>query len=330
MKKKLLLIPSIAFILCGCSLEDLMFWKNKDPEQGQKDKDKPSGKTDDPSDPTDPSGEEFVPPDDLDNDAPIYYMTFNDPYVTAKVGIRNDDPPIPEILYNEGYSIDNVDATFTWTIKDPSIAEVDQYGRVTGKSKGKTLLTLSVDISNAKAHIPVYIINSDADIETKWKKMGSTDQIEEKDSIIIACPQEGKAATDVLDNMKLVGCDVTFNSDKSEITYPGSAAQFYVYSDDRSNNGYIFEVPGRENGSFLATTHEKKVSFFDTPKKGNTVWSCDYDNDQNCWDMRPAGTNVDGWFMYNRGINGFANYGSNETANMIVVSLYKLVYTINI
>ena len=257
-------------------------------------------------------------------------MTFNDPYVTAKVDIRNDDPPIPEILYNEGYSIDNVDATFTWTIKDPSIAEVDQYGRITGKSKGKTLLTLSVDISNAKAHIPVYIINSDADIQTKWKKMGSTDQIEEKDSIIIACPQEGKAATDVLDNMKLVGCDVTFNSDKSEITYPGSAAQFYVYSDDRSNNGYIFEVPGRENGSFLATTHEKKVSFFDTPKKGNTVWSCDYDNDQNCWDMRPAGTNVDGWFMYNRGINGFANYGSNETANMIVVSLYKLVYSINI
>ena len=329
MKKKLLLIPSLAFILCGCSLEDLMFWKKTD-EQGQKDNDKPEGDTDKPSD-TDPSGDVEVPPDDLDDESPIYYMTFKEPYITAKVDIKNTDTPLLDIFYNDGYNFDNVDANYTWTIKDPSIAEVDEHGKVKGLSKGKTLLTLSVDISNAKAYVPVYIINNDSDIQTKWKKMGSGDQIEEKDTIIIACPQEGAVATDTVDDRKLVGSkNVSFNVDNSEINSPGDAAQFCVYSDDRSDNGYIFEVPGRENGSFLATTNEKKVTFLKTPKKGNNVWSVDYDNKQNCWDMRPAGTNIDGWFMYNKDINGFANYQSNETQFMIVVSLYKLVYTINI
>lgn len=39
MKKKLLLIPLVTIFLCGCSLEDLMFWKKKD-EQGQKEEEK--------------------------------------------------------------------------------------------------------------------------------------------------------------------------------------------------------------------------------------------------------------------------------------------------
>ena len=50
MKKKLLLIPLFATLLCGCTLEDLMFWKSKDSEQGQKDED--GEKDDTPQTPT--------------------------------------------------------------------------------------------------------------------------------------------------------------------------------------------------------------------------------------------------------------------------------------
>ena len=41
MKKKLLLIPLFATLLCGCTLEDLMFWKKKEEEQSQKEDEKP-------------------------------------------------------------------------------------------------------------------------------------------------------------------------------------------------------------------------------------------------------------------------------------------------
>ena len=47
MKKKLLLIPLFATLLCGCTLEDLMFWKKKDQDTEQKD-----GKEDEDNPPT--------------------------------------------------------------------------------------------------------------------------------------------------------------------------------------------------------------------------------------------------------------------------------------
>ena len=47
MKKKLLLIPLFATLLCGCTLEDLMFWKKKDQDTEQKD-----GKKDEDNPPT--------------------------------------------------------------------------------------------------------------------------------------------------------------------------------------------------------------------------------------------------------------------------------------
>ena len=45
MKKKLLFIPLVGMLLAGCSIDDLMFWKQKQDEQGQKDE-KSSGNPD--------------------------------------------------------------------------------------------------------------------------------------------------------------------------------------------------------------------------------------------------------------------------------------------
>ncbi len=52
MKKKLLLIPLFATLLCGCTLEDLMFWKKKDQDTDQKEEDKDKDDEDNPPTPS--------------------------------------------------------------------------------------------------------------------------------------------------------------------------------------------------------------------------------------------------------------------------------------
>ena len=86
------------------------------------------------------------------------------------------------------------------------------------------------------------------------------------------------------------------------------------------------EVPEREDGKYLACTNEKKVSFFDTPKATSNLWEISYNNEQSCWDMRSA-TTIDGWMMYNRDLDRFAPYQSNETEFMVVMTLYRLTRT---
>ena len=323
MKKKLLLIPSIAFMLCGCTIDDLMFWKKKENEQGQKEeKENPGTDPDDPG--TDP-GDPVVPVED----DRLESLTIRESFIQVNIEQRSSAATV-EIEYKEGYSWDDISDEYHWVIGDESIASVDEYGRVTGKKKGKTTLTFKIDNCVLKSTIPVYVISSPSDITKTWKKMGAFDELQEKDTIIIACPEKGKAATDNATGHKLHSTSVTFSEDKQVITNPGSAAQFYVYSDYKGRDGYTFEIPDREDGSFLGCSNTENVSFFDTPKSSQTVWSVCYDSTSGVWDMRPGGTVVDGWMMYNADIDQFTTYQSNQTQFMFVASLYRLVYTINL
>ena len=325
--KKLLLVPLLAasMICSGCSFEDLMFWKKKDEEQGQKEKDKEDEKEKptDPIDPIDPTD----PPQEIDDDR-FEGFSIRDTEIIVNVEAQSGYPTA-EVVYKEGYSY--LDITSHWTIADTTIATVDDVtGRVTGVKKGITRLFFSIEGCDYKCSIPVYVINSQSDIVKTWKRMGSTDRIEEKDTIIIACPEKGKAATDDATGHKLHSTSVDFSGDKETITNPGLAAQFYVYSDYKGRDGYTFEIPEREDGSFLACTNTSNVSFFDTNKSSQTVWSVSYDSSNGVWDMRPGATLVDGWMMYNSDIDQFATYQSNQTEFLFVVSLYKLVTSVNI
>ncbi len=325
MKKLFLVLLLAASMVCsGCSFEDLMFWKKKDEDTNQKD-----GKEKEDSDPQDVDPE-TEPDDSLEpiNDGAIEGFILQDEFLKVK---KNDtsDTPLVDIYYADGYDWDSAEATLKWSVGDPTIASVDQYGRVKGLKKGQTTLTLEIDICKTKSSIPVYVYENESDFVASWKRLGSSDEIGEKDTLIIACPQEGKAATDDSTGHKLGSCNVTFNADKSEITNVGDAAQFYVYSDYKGRGGYTFEIPGRADGSFLAATNTANVSFFDTPKSNQTVWDVEFDNSQGVWDMRPS-TNVDGWMMYNKDLQKFANYQSNETDFMFVMTLYRLSYTLHV
>ena len=252
-------------------------------------------------------------------------MTMSCGFVTVKKG--KYEYVTVDIEYVGDYDWQTAGDEIAWTTSDPSIATVNENGKVVGVSKGHTKLTATLKVSHHTCSTSVYVIESDSDITKTWKKMGGNDVINDNDSIIIACSQESKAATGVDTGMKLHSTNISLSSDKSVITNIGDAAEFYVYRDSKGRDGYNFEL--LSNGKYLGTSNTSKVSYFDSAKSSQTVWSVEYDTDNNCWDMRSA-TNIDGWMMYNKDLGQFATYQSNETANMFVVSLYRLTYTYNI
>ena len=245
--------------------------------------------------------------------------------IEAKVGVTTKTPLV-DVYYTEGHSSEEFDNPLIWDTSDHSIATSDQRGRVTATNKGIVTLTCTSVVDNKSASVKVYCYNTESDFEKSWKRMEPSDTLIPGDQLIIACPQEGKAATDDCSGMKLHSCDVTFNTDKSVMTNPGDAAQFVLGVDYKGRDGYNLEVPEREDGTYLACTNEKKVSFFDTPKATSNLWEIEYNNDQSCWDMRSA-TTIDGWMMYNKNLAQFAPYQSSETEFMKVITLYRLTRT---
>lgn len=246
--------------------------------------------------------------------------------IEIKVGKRSNTP-IVNFTYNVPESEITIDdKQVSWEIKDKSIASVDEYGRVTGITYGKTFLTCTSLEGNRKAYATVYVYDDSHPISKKWKKITNTNDLEIGSELIIADPQTNKAATEDDTGMYLHSCNVTFNASGTELINFDGAAQFVLGDDYRDREGYTLEAFDREDGSYLATTHTEKVSFYDTPKVSAVLWDIFYDLTENCWDIRSA-TNVDGWLMYNVSADRFTTYTSNEqTGKMHVVSLYKLSY----
>ena len=274
-----------------------------------------------PVDPTPENTEEDDP------DGTILRMYFSESYYSVQT--TKYFYVTVEIDYAGEYDWESCGDEIEWSIKDNSIATINENGKVVGQKKGSTIIQAHLKNNDLYAEVKLFVINSASDIEKSWKKMGAGDQIEEKDTIIIACPQEGKAATSEYVGHKLHSTNVTFSSDKSEITNPTGAAQFYVYSDYKNRGGYNVELLDGDKGQFLHASNTENVWLYSTAKASSSRWNINWDNENSCWDMRPA-TNVDGWMMYNKDIQQFANYQSNETARMFVVTLYRLTYTFKV
>ncbi len=313
--------------LCGCDFDFGSIFGNKTgPESDQ-----PGG-----ADPqniveptnTDTDGTTLEPEEQIINDK-ITGMFMNCSFSTLYTGENKKQSAAVEIEFADGYDWNSAEDEIEWSTSNSGIATVTQHGVVTGVSKGQVTLTAKLKVSKHKCSTTIFVIENESDITKTWKKLGSTDVINDKDTIIIACSQESKAATEVDTGHELHSVDVTLSADKNTMTDVTGAAQFYVYRDYKGRDGYNFEVLNSDRSKFLGCTNTDNVSYFDTAKTTSTLWSLSYDFDNNCWDMRSA-TNVDGWMMYNKSTQRFANYQSNETAYMFVVSLYRLTYTYNV
>ena len=270
------------------------------------------------------SGTSVTPPP---SEEMIEGVFFEEASIEVKVGSKSKTPLV-EVFYAEGHSIDDFDNPLTWDTSDHNIAEADEYGRVTGKAKGRCILTCTTVVDNHSASVEVLVYNNESDFKKEWKRMEPTVTLKPGDELIIACPSKSKAANEDDKEHKLHSADIVLNDDESVITDVGSAAQFVLGTDIKGRDGYNLEIPEREDGKYLACTNEKNISFFDTPKSSQNLWEIYYNNEQNCWDMRSALT-IDGWMMYNVDKDWFAPYQSNETDHMIVITLYRLTKTFN-
>lgn len=303
------LILLVAPLLSGCIVP------NQNPTESTN-----TNTTSSPSEASLTSTSEYIDSSKIDS------ISLSEHNIEIKVGKRSNTP-IVNFTYNVPESEITIDdKQVSWEIKDKSIASVDEYGRVTGIAYGKTLLTCTSLEGNRKAYATIYVYDDSHPISKKWKKITNTNDLEIGSELIIADPQTNKAATEDDTGMYLHSCNVSFNSSGTELINFEGAAQFVLGDDYRGRNGYTLEAFDRDDGSYLATTHTEKISFYDTPKVSAVLWDIFYDLTENCWDIRSA-TNVDGWLMYNVLADRFTTYTSNEqTGKMHVVSLYKLSY----
>ena len=344
MKKISLFLLCIApLALTSCSLDDLMFWK-KNSEAEQQEETKNSNENQNTSNDNENNQNQTsnnennnqqngdntsttTNPEDEDGDAKILRIYFSKDYLSVKA--NKTISATVDFVYADGYDWDNAEDELEWSTSDSSIATVSKYGVVQGVSKGQAILTAHTKVSNLTAKIKIFVIESESDIEKSWKKMTKDDHIEEKDTIIIACPQEGKAATGVDTGHKLHSTDVTFSNDKSEITDLNGAAKFYVYSDYKDRGGYNVELLDGDKGQFLHASNTANVWFFNTAKASSSRWNIYWNNSENCWDMRPA-SNVDGWMMYNSQHQKFTTYENGVSEVLHLVDIYRMTVIVSL
>lgn len=259
-------------------------------------------------------------PTDVEDNSNIASITLNPRELEVQVGKTSDSVTVKFHLKDESAPYEN---TVKWSIDNTNIASVDQYGRVTGKASGTASLKCITDDGGKVGYTKVYVYPAGGSVTKAWKRIESDSDLAPGDQLLFADPTSSKLATTDCTGMYLHTVSATFSSDKSTVSGISVAAQFILGEDYKDRGGYTLEVPEREDGTYLATTHTGKVSFYKSVNSSATLWDIAYDTSEHCWDIR-SHTTVDGWFMYNADRDLFTTYESNETTLMRVVSLYRL------
>ena len=257
-------------------------------------------------------------PTEVVDDSNIASITLNPRELEVQVGKTSDSVIVNFHLKDESAPYEN---TVKWSVDNTSVASVDQYGRVSGKATGTTNLKCVTDDGGKIGYTKVYVYPQGGSVTKAWKRIESDSDLAPGDQLLFADKTSSKLATTDCAGMYLHSTSATFSGDT--VSGIGAAAQFILGEDYKDRGGYTLEVPEREDGTYLATTHTGKVSFYKSVNSSATLWDIAYDTSEHCWDIR-SHTTVDGWFMYNADRDLFTTYESNETDLMRVVSLYRL------
>ena len=262
-------------------------------------------------------------------DSPILGISIMQPYIKANVEKQSSSATV-EFYYAEGVDETTVDKSVIWHIGSAAVARVDDYGRVTGISRGKTTLTCTSVVGNKSSTVDVYVLNKNEDFVEKLQKITNT-TINVGDDIVIAASEYNVAAGMIDTGSYLHPESITLSSDKTEITDLGNAAMFKVLDDKKGRDGLVLEVPDREGNKFLGTSNTSNVNYYASNNTTQTLWDITWDSSISSWDMRASSaTTVDGWMMYNSQHQKFTTYENGVSEVLHLVDIYRMTVIVSL
>ena len=209
-----------------------------------------------------------------------------------------------------------------WFSTDSSIFEVrEETGKITPKKVGSAYIVCESVPFGIQARCLINIVNSLDDLYSyEYVKVTDFSSLLDKDTIIIASPEDGVVATSNCQGSNLHCVAATFDNNYNKITDfdEDLTETFYLGEEEKG-----FTLQARD-GKYLAGFNEKRVGFVNN--KGNIHWVFTmYENQL----YIETYNDVRGWLMYNHDLNnrdgGFTLYEREDVNQYIhMPTIYKL------
>ena len=256
-----------------------------------------------------------------DDDCPIQSISLNPKEITVQVGKRTDSITV-DFLPN---TLDLDTKQGVWSVADTSIATIDEYGRVTGVSKGRTVATFITNVGARRANCSVVVYNSGESVTKEYQKVDDMDSISSGDIIVFACPEKGVTATTHRTDGYLSFATSTFSGDKNKLTSLGTdTAEFFVGQGEEG--GLTLEADVDGVSKYLCAKYLKNITF--VPKHGAIDWSFEHtsfeDGSSEGNYVYSVYDSIEGWLMFNAKANRFTLYDSSVQVDMFLPTIYRL------
>jgi len=261
-----------------------------------------------------------------DDDCPIQSVTLEPKEVMVQVGKKSDS-----IIVNFTPNTLDLDTKQgIWSVSDTSIATIDQYGRVTGVSKGKTVATFTTNVGSRRANCLVYVYNSGETVTKEYRKVDDMNSISGGDTVVFACPEAGITASKNRVDGYLSLVVSTFSGDKNKITNLGvGTAEFLV--GEGNEGGLTLEADIDGTSKYLCAKYLKNITF--VPKHGAIDWSFEHtsfeDGSSEGNYVYSVYDSIEGWLMFNAKANRFTLYDSSVQVDMFLPTIYRLTTIYN-
>lgn len=261
----------------------------------------------------------------VDDNCPIDHIEMLETHKDVFLGVRSSFIMI-DIVPVTGRELTIDEKQVTWKSHDENVAIVDEYGRVTGKSIGRTIVEVTTVIGGKSGKCVIDVYNSLDDIQKEYVRVDDITTIAPGDIVVIACPEQGVVATYDNAHKYLHSASTTFSSNKSKITNLPDEALTLMIDDGELlelDDGRLIQSYTLENqfGEYLVTNSEKKVYFKEKGNKVNTDWV--FSTDEEGLYIEST-SNVSGQIMYNSKQDKFTVYDSNPQIDMFLPTLYRL------
>lgn len=257
MKKNLLILLLSSLALTSCSFESItsLFNKNggdNEQKQNQNQNDDDNKNTDDNKD--DPSSQT------TDDEVPINGKTicFSEKYKDIQLHKTYSSV----VNFNPSEEFTDEEKAGVFSSLDESIAEISQYGVVTGKGVGQTIIKYTTNVDHLVCSMTIYVHESSEDIKREYVRVNNVNDIEIGDELIFASTDFGVAASTSVKDGYVEPASVSFSSDNTKITsYGEDVAEYYVGPSAESDEAFTLETQENEYLAGRNTTGGTKLRY---------------------------------------------------------------------